>query len=62
MQTTYNYVDNIRFWLLAFKNKHNFLLFFLNWATGGFIFIIFNINVFKILSWKWFDIIFREEK
>ena len=36
----------IRFRLLAFDNKHNFLLFFLNRATGGF---IFHINFFKTL-------------
>ena len=39
-------LDNIRSWLLAFKSKHNFLLFFLNWATGGFI-LIFLILTFS---------------
>ena len=50
MQTTYNCVDNIKFWHLTFKNKHNFLHFFLNRATGGFI-LIFLISIFlKICS------------
>ena len=58
MQKTYNGVDKI----LTFKNKHNFLLFFLNRATGGFGFNIFNIDFLKILFWKWFDMVFWEEK
>ena len=34
----------IRFWLLAFKNKRNFLLFFLNRATVVFILIFLILN------------------
>ena len=50
MQTTYNCVDNIRFWLLAFKNKHNFLLFFLNWAIVGFILVFLILTFLKFCS------------
>ena len=40
----------IRFWLLAFNNKHNFLLFFLNRATGGFIFIFLILIFLKLCT------------
>ena len=42
----------------AFKNKYNFIFFFLIRATGGFLLIFFDIKISLILSWKWFRIEF----
>ena len=44
---------------MAFNDKHHFLLFLLNIATGGFILILL-ILIFFYLFWKWFCVLGRK--